>query len=408
MLPASNKGPSLSFGFPDVCLTPVGPVIVPIPYPNFAAHAMASVFSLVVKAGMLPALNLASIIAMTTGDEPGVAHPTIMGIGTFTVGNPVVFIEGLPGIMLTAQTMGNAMNCPTGAVIAPGAPNVLYTLLPGSSAEGEEGECDEREGESATEEGAKGHLPGPVDGGVDPRLSGSPLAGEPCLLPGGVGVVRVRIFSLALPGALHLALQRLAALGMRSLVLDLRGCPGGELGALVEVASDFLSPGLEIATLRDAEGDETPYLARGGGSPSLPLFFAVDRATASAAELFAGALQAHGRAVVVGERTFGKAAAQALTPGAAGAGPQLATTAEVLLPRGISIAGRGLAPDVPCAAADAQARAVALARAMTPPAMAPGAMAPPAMAAPAMALPAIAPPPAPTLPAMIRDPGRPS
>ena len=347
MLPASNKGPSQSFGAPDVCLTPVGPVIVPIPYPNFAAHAMACVFSTVVTANMLPALNLASIIALTTGDEPGVAHWTIKGIGTFVVGNPVVFIEGLPGIMLTAQTMGNKMNCPTGTVVAPGAPNVLYTLAPEEARSA--GESDET-GESDEE-----------------RLSGPPLEGEPELLPGGIGLVRARVFSLALPGALHLALERLAAEGMSALVLDLRGCPGGELLAFLEAASDFLPAGARIATLRDAEGDESPRLARGGPWSALTVFCAVDRGTASAAELFAGALALHGRATIVGERTYGKGVARTGGGGANGAkganGPgNDRTVAEVLLPDGSSLGGAGLSPHIGCAAAGAVDLAIRLAR----------------------------------------------
>lgn len=342
MLPASNKGPSLSFGAPDVCRTPVGPIIVPIPYPNFAAHAMACVFSTVVTANMLPALNLASIIAMTTGDEPGVAHWTVKGIGTFAVGNPVVFIEGLPGIMLTAQTMGNKMNCPTGAVIAPGAPNVLYTLAPQET--GSTGQTD-RAGQTDEE-----------------RLSGPALEGEPELLSGGIGLVRARVFSLAFPGALHLALERLAAEGMSTLVLDLRGCPGGELLAFVEAASDFLAPGARIATLRDAEGDASPRLARGGPWATLPVFCAVDRATASAAELFAAALAGHGRATIVGERTYGKGVART---GATGAGADATggeAVREVLLPDGSSLDGAGLSPHVGCAGADAVETAIRLGR----------------------------------------------
>lgn len=347
MLPASNKGPSQSFGAPDVCRTPVGPIIVPIPYPNFAAHAMACVFSTVVTANMLPALNLASIIALTTGDEPGVAHWTIKGIGTFVVGNPVVFIEGLPGIMLTALTMGNKMNCPTGTVVAPGAPNVLYTLAPeetksagGTREAGEAGETDEE------------------------RLSGPALAGQPELLPGGIGLVRARVFSLALSGALHLALERLAAEGMSTLVLDLRGCPGGELLSFLEAASDFLPAGARIATLRDAEGDESPRLARGGPWSALPVFCVVDRGTASAAELFAGALAVHGRATIVGERTYGKAVARTGGGGANGAdGRGIArTVAEVLLPDGSSLGGAGLSPHIGCAAAGAVDMAIRLAR----------------------------------------------
>lgn len=336
MLPASNKGPSLSFGFPDVCLTPVGPVVVPIPYPNFGAHAAAATFSPIVSVGMIPALNQGSILAMTTGDEPGVAHWTVKGPGTFDMGNPVVFVDMLPAINLTCQTSGNTGNDQPGMVVAPGAPHVLYTLAPGAG----EG------GRFARAAGAGALLSHDERASMEYVLSGAPLRGEPELLPGGVGLVRVSAFSLALPGALHLAVERLASRGVRRLVLDLRGCPGGEWLALVEAAADFLEPGALVATLRDAEGDETPHRARGEHPCRLPMIVLVDGRTASAAELFAGVMQAHGRARVAGERTRGKGVAQALFPGQAGEGATLCTVADVLLPGGRSITGVGVAPDL--------------------------------------------------------------
>jgi carboxyl-terminal processing protease len=77
MLPASNRGVGMSLGFPDVCLTP--PVPLPVPYPNMGFNAMSAVFSPVVKVSMLPALNMASFVPMTMGDELGIAHPTFKG-----------------------------------------------------------------------------------------------------------------------------------------------------------------------------------------------------------------------------------------------------------------------------------------------------------------------------------------
>ena len=98
MLPASNKGVGMNSGFPDVCLTP--PVPLPVPYPNFALHAMAVPFSPVVKVTMMPALNMASKIPMTMGDELGIAHPMFKQMGAFTMGNPKIYIDKLPGINL--------------------------------------------------------------------------------------------------------------------------------------------------------------------------------------------------------------------------------------------------------------------------------------------------------------------
>ena len=88
MLPASNRGAGMSMGFPDVCNTPAGPVTVPVPYPNIAMNAMAAPFSPNVLLTMMPALNTGSIIPMTSGDEPGVAHPTIKGPCRYTMITP--------------------------------------------------------------------------------------------------------------------------------------------------------------------------------------------------------------------------------------------------------------------------------------------------------------------------------
>src|SRR6185436_40551 len=98
MLPANNKGIGMSLGFPDVCLTP--PVPLPVPYPNIALNALAAIFSPVVKLCMLPALNMASFMPMTMGDEAGLAHPTFKGTGRYPMGNPIVHIDMLPAINL--------------------------------------------------------------------------------------------------------------------------------------------------------------------------------------------------------------------------------------------------------------------------------------------------------------------
>ncbi|NUP14464.1 MAG: DUF4150 domain-containing protein [Polyangiaceae bacterium] len=294
MLPASNKGPSLNFGFPDVCRTPIGPLIIPIPYPNFAAHAMAIPFSPVVSAAMIPALNLASVVPLTTGDEPGVAHWTVMGPGTFDMGNPVVFIDMLPGINLTCPTSGNTCNDEPGMVVAPGAPNVLYTFAPAADPQSRERRLDNVE-----------------LGAFDALLEGPPT-GDERLLSEAVGYLRVCVFSWRLPAAVDAAVVRLIGQGARALVMDLRGCPGGELRVLTELAGDFLERGDHIVTEIEADGTESTHRARREPAHTLPVALLVDGGTASAAELFAGALQAHGRAVVIGEPTYGKHTGQVL------------------------------------------------------------------------------------------------
>lgn len=302
MLPASNKGPSLNAGFPDVCLTPVGPVIVPIPYPNFGAHATAVTFSPIVMVGMIPALNLASVLALTTGDEPGVAHWTVQGPGAFDMGHPMVFVDMLPAICLTCPTDGNTANNEPGTVVMPGAPNVLYTLASPPA------ELEESERVS------------PLD-----RLGEHPIDRE--CIDGEHASCRIRIFGKKLPGALHLLCRRWEEQGITAATFDLRGCPGGELTTCIRVASDFLREGALIATIEDPEGDPVEYRAAPGRKWQFELTLLVDEDTASAAEIFAESLAAHGRAAVVGGPMCGKKTAQVYV------GDRCATVARIFVER---------------------------------------------------------------------------
>jgi carboxyl-terminal processing protease len=325
MLPASNCGLGMNFGFPDVCLTP--PAAEPIPYPNMAMHEMAVPFAPNVLVSCMPGINMEAETPITLGDETGDLSP-FMGPGRFWMGNPTVLINALPAISLLCPTSGNDMIDPIGAVVVPAITNVFYSRT--------------------------GASPGEVDGPALQALSrtlSAPGTAEDALLPGGIAYVRVPIFSSAVPARVYSALQRFGA-GAAGLIVDLRGCPGGELIAAVELASDFLPPGAVIGAVVDGDGDETLYRARGGGA-SIPLVLLVDHLTASAAEVFAGALQAHGRAVVVGERTYGKGSAQELLPGLAGPGVRYATVATFTLPGGEPLAGRGIHPDVAVAPGDA-------------------------------------------------------
>ena len=126
MLPASNKGAGMNLGFPDVCLTPAGPVPVPIPYPNMAMNAMAAPFCPTILLTCVPALNMGSIIPMTMGMQPGVANPLYMQMGMYTMGNPMILLQGLPAINLTCPTTGNAMNNAVGAVLVPSVTTVFF------------------------------------------------------------------------------------------------------------------------------------------------------------------------------------------------------------------------------------------------------------------------------------------
>lgn len=320
MLPASNRGAGLNVGGPDVCLTPPAPG-VPVPYTNYGPHCLAVPFSPVVFVCGLPALNLASKIPITFGDDPGVLHPVFKQVGTFVAGCPNVFVDLLPAVNLTSPTTGNAMNDAIGAHAVPNAVNVFYNHALRGGSSGDEARAIAAEIEATPKIAAAG-------------------------IEDGIGHLRIGVFSEDLPARVFDAIRRLGEAGLRALIVDLRGCPGGEVDAALRLAADFLPRGAEIATLEDEDGDERTHRAHRDGPHTLPVVLLVDGATASAAELFAGSLQANGRALVVGGRTHGKARAQAARWAQDGAGLVYATVGRCLLPGGASVEGVGLSPDV--------------------------------------------------------------
>jgi carboxyl-terminal processing protease len=130
------------------------------------------------------------------------------------------------------------------------------------------------------------------------------------------------------------------------MVIDLRDNPGGLVAAAVDVADEFLSEGVIVETR--GRGDrvmQTQTAKRAGTQPDFPIVVLVNARTASAAEILAGALRDHERAVVVGERTFGKGSVQNVIGLPDGSAIKL-TTARYYTPSGRAIQARGIEPDV--------------------------------------------------------------
>jgi carboxyl-terminal processing protease len=165
------------------------------------------------------------------------------------------------------------------------------------------------------------------------------------LLPDGVGILRIDRFSLRTAAHTRAAAARLESMGARGIVVDLRGNPGGLLSQAVGVASLFLENGATVASLSGAHRSDELLLARGGPASTLPLCVLVDRASASAAEVVAAALHDHGRAVVIGEPTFGKSLVQEIDSMPSGAALKL-TVASYRTPGGLDISAGGVRPDV--------------------------------------------------------------
>ena len=127
-------------------------------------------------------------------------------------------------------------------------------------------------------------------------------------------------------------------------ILDLRGNPGGLLVEATDVAGAFLNGGKVVEFFKPGKSPEI-FNAIGDGDSKTPLVVLIDRGTASAAEIVAAALQDRNRAVIVGEKTFGKAAVQELTELSNGAAIEL-TIGYYLTPNGKRLEGQGLDPDI--------------------------------------------------------------
>jgi carboxyl-terminal processing protease len=170
------------------------------------------------------------------------------------------------------------------------------------------------------------------------------------LQAGKIGYVRISAFSETTQRELVTALKALereAGGKFAGFVLDLREDPGGELDAAVAVAGDFLEGGTVVST-RNRAGKVRDYDAPGGGPwlpADVPMVVLIDGASASAAEIVAGALQDHQRAQVMGAPSFGKGSVQTVMPLDTG-GAMLLTTELYFTPAGRSIQGTGIQPDV--------------------------------------------------------------
>ncbi|MBP5510110.1 MAG: S41 family peptidase [Kiritimatiellae bacterium] len=168
----------------------------------------------------------------------------------------------------------------------------------------------------------------------------------------GIGVMRVSSFTEKTPDEFTRALARFRERGGRGLVLDLRDNPGGLLDSAVAIAEILLPRGSVIVSVkgRRAPNDERSVYKAGacpGRDRRLPLAVLVNESSASASEVLAGALQAHGRAPVIGVQTYGKASVQNIIPleNRASCAVRM-TTGYYYTPAGICIHGEGIQPDI--------------------------------------------------------------
>jgi carboxyl-terminal processing protease len=162
-----------------------------------------------------------------------------------------------------------------------------------------------------------------------------------------IGYVKLRNFHKTTSDELEEALQDLEEQKISGLVLDLRNNPGGLLNQAVEIVDKFVSKEQLIVYTQGRVRNQNMKFSSKGDRPHLeyPLVILVNGGSASASEIVAGALQDHGRALVLGTQTFGKGSVQTIIPLSDGSGLRL-TTARYFTPKGYLIQGKGITPDI--------------------------------------------------------------
>ena len=142
---------------------------------------------------------------------------------------------------------------------------------------------------------------------------------------------------------------------LKGIILDLRNNPGGLLTEAVSVSDAFLEQGEIVSTRgRNAKDGSHIYAKPGDIARGLPMVILINSGSASASEIVAGALKDHGRAIILGTRSFGKGSVQSVIPISNSSAIRL-TTARYYTPSGISIQARGIVPDIEVALARIEA-----------------------------------------------------
>jgi carboxyl-terminal processing protease len=177
------------------------------------------------------------------------------------------------------------------------------------------------------------------------------------------GYLRLAQFTSQAPREMEAALDELEDKGMKRLVLDLRGNPGGSLAATVRILGLFVPPETAVVTTR-GRGEQAPPLLtpeKQRRKRDYPIAVLIDRHSASASELTAGTLQDLGRAVVIGETSYGKGSVQQIMPLGNGTAIRL-TIATYHTPSGNTPHGKGITPDHQVECNDTDRRLITISR----------------------------------------------
>jgi carboxyl-terminal processing protease len=161
----------------------------------------------------------------------------------------------------------------------------------------------------------------------------------------GIGYLQMTGFQKGTPTELDDALHQLHRQGMRLLIWDLRGNPGGLLTAAVEVLDRFIDSGVLVSTKGRTSDQNYSYSAHRSQKWNVPIVLLTDENSASASEIVAGAIKDHQRGTIVGRKTYGKWSVQSIFPIQRNVGLRL-TTARFYSPAGKTLGKVGVRPDV--------------------------------------------------------------
>lgn len=172
--------------------------------------------------------------------------------------------------------------------------------------------------------------------------------------PGSIGYIKIRRFGEDTAGLVRKAGESLKAQGAKAIVLDLRDNPGGYLESSVEVASEFMNQGLVVEERSSKSKTKVHNATSGGVLTEIPVVVLINNGSASASEILAGALADNGRAVLVGEKSYGKGSVQEVIClngnslfSSSCDGPTIKVTiAHWYTPKGINISKEGIRPNV--------------------------------------------------------------
>lgn len=162
----------------------------------------------------------------------------------------------------------------------------------------------------------------------------------------GIGYLRLTSFQKTTTHEVERAVWELKQQGMKSLIIDLRGNPGGLLSAAVEVADRFLPSGRIVTTRGRNARENFDYSAHRTNTWDVPLTVLIDSDSASASEIFAGAIHDHGRGKLIGQTSYGKGSVQGIFRMQSAKCGLCLTTAKFYSPSGHVISERGVSPDI--------------------------------------------------------------